>query len=163
MLTLGFPSLTYCIKIEIWVLKERCNVNATWYLLVQIQQWWHQNNMWNLFKVKNKDTGTRSMMSFHLLRNVPENLRKANGFPGIWGNTSGGKTNDLSVLSSWLAKFKSSHKVCDRKNLQKQCLLVFFSLFKLGMWHATLTKPYTEAWETIFFNRMSRFRDCYAM
>ena len=82
--------------------------------------------MWNLIKVNNKDTGTTSMMSFHLLCNVPENLRKANRLPGIWGNTSGGKTNDLSVLSSWLAKFKSSHKICERKNFAKAIPSFFF-------------------------------------
>ena len=31
-----------------------------WYLLVQSQQWKHQNNVWNLFKVNNKDARTRS-------------------------------------------------------------------------------------------------------
>ena len=30
------------------------------HLLVQNQQWKHQKNIWNLFKVNNKDTGTTS-------------------------------------------------------------------------------------------------------
>ena len=31
-----------------------------WYLLVQSQQWKHQNNAWNLFKVNSKDARTTS-------------------------------------------------------------------------------------------------------
>ena len=34
------------------------------YLLVQSQQWKHQNNLWILFKVNNKDTKITSMTSF---------------------------------------------------------------------------------------------------
>ena len=37
------------------------------HLLVQSQQWKHQNNMWNLFKVNNKDTKTTSVTSFWCL------------------------------------------------------------------------------------------------
>ena len=33
-------------------------------LLVQNQQWKHQNNVWNLFKVTNKDSRTPSFKSF---------------------------------------------------------------------------------------------------
>ena len=33
------------------------------HLLVKSQQWKHQNNNWNLFKVNNKDTTTTSMAS----------------------------------------------------------------------------------------------------
>ena len=47
--------------------------NEQTYLLVQSQQWKHQNNMWNLFKVNNKDTRTTSLTllftlnRFHIL------------------------------------------------------------------------------------------------
>ena len=34
------------------------------HLLVQSQQWKHQNNVWNLFKVNSKDTRTTSLTSF---------------------------------------------------------------------------------------------------
>ena len=33
-------------------------------LLVQSQQWKHQNNVWNLFKINNDDTRTTSITSF---------------------------------------------------------------------------------------------------
>ena len=37
------------------------------HLLVQSQQWNHQKNNWNLFKIKNTDTRTMSMTSFWCL------------------------------------------------------------------------------------------------
>ena len=37
---------------------------ASRYLLVQNQQWKHQNNVWSLFKFNNKDNTTTSMTSF---------------------------------------------------------------------------------------------------
>ena len=37
------------------------------HLLVQSQRWEHQENVWNLFKVNNKDTRTTSMTSFWCL------------------------------------------------------------------------------------------------
>ena len=39
----------------------------SWHLLVQSQQWKHQNNVWNMFKVNNKDTKTTSLTSFWCL------------------------------------------------------------------------------------------------
>ena len=41
--------------------------NPTGILLVQSQQWKHQNNVWNLFKVNNRDTRTTSMTLFWCL------------------------------------------------------------------------------------------------
>ena len=35
----------------------------SWHLLIQRQQWKLQSNAWNLFKVKNKDTGTAPLTS----------------------------------------------------------------------------------------------------
>ena len=40
---------------------------TSWHLLVQSQHWKHQNNVWNLYKVNNKDTRATSMMSFWCL------------------------------------------------------------------------------------------------
>ena len=40
---------------------------TSWYLLVQSQQWKHQNNMRNLFKVNRKDTRTTSLTLFWCL------------------------------------------------------------------------------------------------
>ena len=37
---------------------------SSWHLLVQTQQWKHQNNVCNLFKDNNKDNRTTSMTSF---------------------------------------------------------------------------------------------------
>ena len=42
----------------------RVNNNPSWYLLVWSQQWKHQNNVWNLFRVNNKDTRTTSWCCF---------------------------------------------------------------------------------------------------
>ena len=39
------------------------------YLLVQIQQWKHLNNVWNLLKCNNDDTRTKSVMVFYLTLN----------------------------------------------------------------------------------------------
>ena len=39
----------------------------SWHLVVQIQQWKHQNNVWNLFKVNNKDSRTTWTKSFWCL------------------------------------------------------------------------------------------------
>ena len=40
---------------------------STWHLLVQNWPWKSHNNMWNLFKVNNRDTKTMSMISFWCL------------------------------------------------------------------------------------------------
>ena len=40
---------------------------TSWYLLVQSQQWKHQNNTQNLFKVNRKDTRTTSLTLFWCL------------------------------------------------------------------------------------------------
>ena len=40
---------------------------TSWYLFVQSQQWKHQNNMRNLFKVNRKDTRTTSLTLFWCL------------------------------------------------------------------------------------------------
>ena len=39
----------------------------SWHLLVQKHLWQYKNNVWNLFKVNNKDTRTMSMTSFWCL------------------------------------------------------------------------------------------------
>ena len=43
------------------------NVLPCWDLLVQSQQWKHQNNVWKLFKFNSKDTRTTSFLSFWCL------------------------------------------------------------------------------------------------
>ena len=41
-----------------------CQSSPSWYLLVLSPHWKHQNNVWNLFKVINRDTGTTSRSLF---------------------------------------------------------------------------------------------------
>ena len=52
-----------------WKSKYQYHVReeTSWHLLVQSLQWKHQNNMWNLVKVNNKDSKTTSLTSFGCL------------------------------------------------------------------------------------------------
>ena len=40
------------------------SLSSSWYLVVQNQKWKHQNNMWNLFQVNNKEIEQTSITSF---------------------------------------------------------------------------------------------------
>ena len=60
-----FREKKWRLKVVACFYKE--NPSASQHLLVPNQQWKHQNNVWNLFKVNNKDTRTTSMKSFRCL------------------------------------------------------------------------------------------------
>ena len=46
---------------------DNCSHFSSWNLIVQSQNWKHQNNEWNTFKVKDKATKTTSLTSFWCL------------------------------------------------------------------------------------------------
>ena len=54
----------------------------SWYLLAQSQQWKYQNNVWNLFKVNNKDTRTEDQPNVKLELLLSKMRVVLNGF--IW-------------------------------------------------------------------------------
>ena len=50
-----------------WLLHPSTKTQTSRHLLVQSQQWRHQNNVWNLFQVNNKDNRTMSLTSLSCL------------------------------------------------------------------------------------------------
>ena len=81
-------------------------LSLNWYFLVQCQQWKHQNNVWNLFKVNNKDTRTASVTSFlYLYCKLWTNFTYFPGVPIVIMNTymsAGGEKYQLK--GKWYKK-----------------------------------------------------------
>ena len=50
--------------------KSYCRGNLSWHLLFQSQQWKHQNNVWNLCKINNKDVNDVVLVSLLLTLNM---------------------------------------------------------------------------------------------
>ena len=73
-------------------------------LLVQSQQWKHDSNLWNMFKVNNKSTRTTSVTSVSLLLISNRFHTLVWCFP--WWNLSSKCQQDNSVyLNIWMNKF----------------------------------------------------------
>ena len=54
---------TFGILLLLFIVSIFCQL-PNWYLIAQNQQWKHQDNLWNLFKVSNEDTRTTSLTGF---------------------------------------------------------------------------------------------------
>ena len=59
-----FKSLFHICRTRLDIMFRLLKDNSNWQLLVQNQWWKHQKNVWDLFKINNKDTRTTSLMSF---------------------------------------------------------------------------------------------------
>ena len=61
-----FKSLFHICRTRLDIMVRLLKYNSNWQLFVQ-NQWWKQKNVWDLFKINNKDTRTTSLMSFYCL------------------------------------------------------------------------------------------------
>ena len=56
--------ITILFQVETSTNNFNSSISPSRHILVQSQQWKHQSNVWNLFKVNDKDIGTASLNPF---------------------------------------------------------------------------------------------------
>ena len=139
--TLGFESVAlttrpFCDK----------TVRSIRHLLVQSQQWKHQKNVWNLFRVKDKDTITKSITHWTdltyccgvsitnfeqtSLRNIGLGIEMLlSTLPYLVAEVVARNVLWKGVFTNF-AKFTGKH-LCQRPTYRQSCFLVNFAQFLL--------------------------------